>query len=1326
MFKPLIRTIPTLSGNFTLACHVKEPTRDEKNQDVFNVLVRNASFIPLQNKLYDKIINANLNSGKYEFEITKYYKYYSNYFYNTNFKFNDDDYQILNKYSREPIEQRNRDYEFGCKRMQKTENDFQFMFYAPFYIDCTEDIPDCFKIFIKFNETTTKTISISLNKDTLNQNLLYQYLTRYVEKIDDNVVYCMHDTCQAMYDGVDVKLGGLVRLKDNNIGSIYVLQQTMNNFDYTICDGFARNNIVMKQIIPLSFMFNVDDILTTRERKYFTNYPVQISGMYYKNNAQIKFYDFSIDYVDYHLRVKTFDTDTNYTMKCTDNLMNCDYPALHEGFYYKYKYTNKFTPQYCRWKLKYTDDNEPYITNMNYAFSYMYSDKNNQYGDFPNIYVKKPKMHVENMDVKRPVGNELKYYTTSLNNNTCDWFTTVSEFKDILDKQSIWKDVRDDKVYYNGILYDLNKYLSSKRSSNIHRVSQTTDITYSNNILYNIDKFGVFIQPHAINVSEEEENNYKLVENVITLKTSYSAINCRVYDDFIERGQIFAHTTYQSQPALYENDVLLKKNSYGNYEIIKDYFSYDTWYNYNDIKNDENITVDRSYIVSNYELLPFDSSNCFYYTDDETNSTMNILQDSDSTLNLQQSLYVSDKYTSQKTLIAKDKIHENMDDYRYFVKREFVNKTHITVDGDDTLAKYTKYNYVPMYKNDDDVNEDYMKFSKENKIYMNEGYFAYNVNQIYVDEYNLNKFSEYLNTDISEVSYIIAYGEPISLQHVIEYADELSKDNKYVDTTTFDELLDNIYVRESYMNRRDDTLTIEILYEYQPLRELFNTDMIRDEQYSNFIKILEYDENTHTFSFYGYNNKKLFFKRKYYTLTKELFNKSIIKNEPLMLYVVNSEHPDEKIDHEYDDDKNLQHTFRGCLVPLIHHVKKIDTFEEYDALVKSKTIHTYENNENCMVYSDIDENAAICIVKDDKQTEQDFTDNKDRYEIINRVNIKYTYVTKNINRIEGIDIVDDVDKVVRGGENNLLYCDEKNNLYVMRYCGKNYMFYYMNVDYLCTNYSFNMDGFKFTSVYGNTLDNDDTKLFDIITPYFKESIFNKFTQNVNMMMIPSEFKIPIHYVASLYDDGNTTESYKYEYLHDCSTNVYDIKYVKKINKKILFRRYFDNITPLIQEYKKTKVYHLYFKNIDMYINENNLYRQPINMYDYSPIKCLMRYDDKSDIPLEEMFDDIYEYEYKHFNDNLMWNLIPYFEICHENKTLTYEQLLDAETENNTFYYFKKYILNNSHYTFDESEINDIMLFLFNKYTVNYISEPLKLNVFKNKRQYTLIYKFILM
>ena len=93
MFKTLLRTLPTLSGNFTVACKLREYTKDDN--DTYSTYVRLANIIPLQNFMSNKNIEVNLLNGKYEFDVSKYHYYYSNVFYKANFNYNKNNYAML-------------------------------------------------------------------------------------------------------------------------------------------------------------------------------------------------------------------------------------------------------------------------------------------------------------------------------------------------------------------------------------------------------------------------------------------------------------------------------------------------------------------------------------------------------------------------------------------------------------------------------------------------------------------------------------------------------------------------------------------------------------------------------------------------------------------------------------------------------------------------------------------------------------------------------------------------------------------------------------------------------------------------------------------------------------------------------------------------------------------------------------------------------------------------------------------------------------------------------------------------------------------------------
>ena len=119
MFKPLLRTIPSLTGNFTLGCKITDIERI--SEDIFSGYCREAELKPLQDNLFNKYIHIGLLDNLYEYDISRYYQQYSAVFYKSNFNFNKEDYQKLDlTHNQNYI--RNLDYEFGCKRISYQSN----------------------------------------------------------------------------------------------------------------------------------------------------------------------------------------------------------------------------------------------------------------------------------------------------------------------------------------------------------------------------------------------------------------------------------------------------------------------------------------------------------------------------------------------------------------------------------------------------------------------------------------------------------------------------------------------------------------------------------------------------------------------------------------------------------------------------------------------------------------------------------------------------------------------------------------------------------------------------------------------------------------------------------------------------------------------------------------------------------------------------------------------------------------------------------------------------------------------------------------------------
>ena len=65
MFKPLLRTIPSLSGNVMIGCKVDRVQRSSKNKSMYVAAIQSAALYPTQNSVFTKKLNLNLDTGKW-------------------------------------------------------------------------------------------------------------------------------------------------------------------------------------------------------------------------------------------------------------------------------------------------------------------------------------------------------------------------------------------------------------------------------------------------------------------------------------------------------------------------------------------------------------------------------------------------------------------------------------------------------------------------------------------------------------------------------------------------------------------------------------------------------------------------------------------------------------------------------------------------------------------------------------------------------------------------------------------------------------------------------------------------------------------------------------------------------------------------------------------------------------------------------------------------------------------------------------------------------------------------------------------------------------
>ena len=145
MFKSLLRTLPSLSGNVKLVCDVLHSRNDNnKSNEYIDCYVNNASLEPISKNVYKQPININLFKSRYDYDLTQFYALYSDIFYKSCYNYSKVDAKKIDK-SHEANE-RDKDFEFGCSRVSYQDNNKQFSFFAPIYIDNVFDIPDAFII----------------------------------------------------------------------------------------------------------------------------------------------------------------------------------------------------------------------------------------------------------------------------------------------------------------------------------------------------------------------------------------------------------------------------------------------------------------------------------------------------------------------------------------------------------------------------------------------------------------------------------------------------------------------------------------------------------------------------------------------------------------------------------------------------------------------------------------------------------------------------------------------------------------------------------------------------------------------------------------------------------------------------------------------------------------------------------------------------------------------------------------------------------------------------------------------------------------------------
>ena len=605
MIKPLLRTIPSMSGNVKLACTLLD--YNKINEDTFETNIRGAHLLPLSSSLFQKSVTANLLNSSWEYDLKKFYAAYSDTFFDTVFPISVLEMPILDE--TQIFKNRNTDLEYGVKRVSYDKSGCQFACFAPIYIDDPKDIPSYFLLKMEITAkraSITKYIKVNIASNAKsNYNYIYKYLNTYLSKIDDNVAYMNNDNHTVTYYGIDLLNGGFTKVVDATVSSLFNIQMPIQMFDNTLSIGFERNRICMRQSIPLCFYFNVQDVLNNVELEKFKFGTIVFSGNYYdSDDNKIDWYDYDWDY-DFHTEdILAMDELTGIMSIIPGyepNIMDVGFPSFNDTRLTQYQFANKLSISFTRWKLKYSSDEWPYITNMSWAFSNN-QDSNYKYREYPSSYLQQAGFAYINdkfaYDLIFPLGTDKeKYdkinsrsaskYKAIMDNYCLNWFDVIPDTDVKSNYTNInWTNVNEGYTYFNSVLYNLNV---------IYNKMQYPDK------IDKIDKFAVLLYPNTNEHIYEEgfiKDKIMFVSNAIEYATdnfdSTIAIDQNIFNNIVNNvpnytlynqntdmnasikfNQLFVESTDQNYPGTkYVNmhDLGIEYHDLNAYSKVRDVF----------------------------------------------------------------------------------------------------------------------------------------------------------------------------------------------------------------------------------------------------------------------------------------------------------------------------------------------------------------------------------------------------------------------------------------------------------------------------------------------------------------------------------------------------------------------------------------------------------------------------------------------------------------------------------------------------------------------------------------------------------------------------------
>ena len=594
-----------MSGNVKLACTLLDYNKIK--EDTFETNIRGAHLLPLSSSLFQKSVTANLLNSSWEYDLKKFYTAYSDTFFDTVFPISVLEMPMLDE--TQIFKNRNTDLEYGVKRVSYDKSGCQFACFAPIYIDDPKDIPSYFLLKMEISAkraSITKYIKVNIASNAKsNYNYIYKYLNKYLSKIDDNVAYMNNSDHTVTYYGIDSLNGGFTKTVDATVSSLFNIQMPIQMFDNTLSIGFERNRICMRQSIPLCFYFNVQDVLNSVELEKFKFGTVVFSGNYYdSNDEKIDWYDYDWDY-DFHsediLAMNELTGIMSVIPGYEPNIMDVGFPSFNDTRLTQYQFANKLSISFTRWKLKYSSDEWPYITNMSWAFSNN-QDSNYKYREYPSSYLQQAGFAYINdrlaYDLIFPLGTDKeKYdkinsrsaskYKAIMDNYCLNWFDIIPD-TDIKSKYADinWSNVNDGYAYFNSVLYNLNAiYNKMQYPDKVDKIDKFAVLLYPNTSehIYKEDfiKDEIMFVGNAIKYSTSESDSTIAVDpnifnNILNGVPNYTLYkqNTDMNAD-IKFNQLFVESTdpdYKGTKYINMHDLGIEYHDLNAYAKVKDVF----------------------------------------------------------------------------------------------------------------------------------------------------------------------------------------------------------------------------------------------------------------------------------------------------------------------------------------------------------------------------------------------------------------------------------------------------------------------------------------------------------------------------------------------------------------------------------------------------------------------------------------------------------------------------------------------------------------------------------------------------------------------------------